>query len=83
MKDLNIYNYKEKRESAQMKNETKSIIIANTTQNIKKEKRIEKFLKENKFFSIILITFFCFAIINFYLIFTFMRILQNSSVIMI
>lgn len=66
-----------------MKNETKSIIIANTTQNIKKEKRIEKFLKENKFFSIILITFFCFAIINFYLIFTFMRILQNSSVIMI
>ena len=34
-----------------MKNETKSIIIANTTQNIKKEKRIEKFLKENNYYN--------------------------------
>lgn len=64
-----------------MKNETNDIIIVEKVQKIKKEKGIKKFLRENKFFSVILITFLCFAIINFYLIFTFMKIiLQNDFV---
>lgn len=39
--------------------------------------RLLKFLKNHKLFSTILISFFIFSGINFYLIFSFMKILEN------
>lgn len=38
---------------------------------------IWKFIKKHKIFSTILVSFFIFAGINFYLIFSFMKILEN------
>lgn len=39
--------------------------------------KLFNFFKKHKFFSTILISFFIFAGINFYLIFSFMKILEN------
>ncbi|MBQ2937434.1 MAG: hypothetical protein IJE05_00890 [Clostridia bacterium] len=43
----------------------------------KKEKNIFNFLLNHKFFSIVLISFFALSGINFYLIYSFMKILEN------
>lgn len=45
--------------------------------NNKAENKIWGFIKNHKFFSIILMSFFIFSCINFYLIYSFMKILEN------
>lgn len=45
--------------------------------NNKEENKIWRFIKNHKFFSIILMSFFIFSCINFYLIYSFMKILEN------
>lgn len=45
--------------------------------NNKAENKIWRFIKNHKFFSIILMSFFIFSCINFYLIYSFMKILEN------
>lgn len=43
----------------------------------KNKKSILKFLQTHKFFSIVLISFFALSGINFYLIYNFMKIMEN------
>lgn len=43
----------------------------------RKENKILKFLKKHKFISITFASFFVLSIVNFYLIFSFMKVLEN------
>lgn len=43
----------------------------------RKRKEIHNFIKNNKIFSIIFISFFALSVINFYLIYSFIKILEN------
>lgn len=62
-----------------MQNEYKSknIMIVDKTKKLEIRRKTIKFLKENKLFSIVLVIFLCFASINFYLIYSFMKIIQT------
>lgn len=63
-----------------MQNENKNLIKVDKPQKLKIGRRTIKFLKENKLISIIVITFLGFAGINFYLIYSFMKIMQTTII---
>ena len=46
-------------------------------QKERKTKKFRNFIKRHKFFSVIIVSFFTLSCINFYLIYSFMKILEN------